>query len=122
MNTILVFVTGFFEISRSMFIPEGGTIYDMSPWAVMISGGFGGFQYWFTTYPTDVIKSSMMADELNTHKRRYRGVLDCARKLYRDEGGLKRFYAGFTPCLMRSVPANATLFVVLETTRKYFPL
>ena len=104
-----------------MFIPEGGTVNDVSPLGLLISGAVGGFQYWFMTYPTDVIKSSMMADELDKSKRKYSGILDCAKKLYRREGGLKRLYAGFTPCLMRSIPANATMFFVLETTRKCFP-
>lgn len=63
----------------------------------------------------------MQADDVVKANRKYKGIVDCARKLYYDEGGWKRFYKGFTPCLMRSIPANAVMFFVVETARKYFP-
>ena len=103
---------------RTVFTPEGGTVHDVSPLGLLASGATGGFLYWFLTYPTDVIKSSMQADDSDVQKRKFQGIRDCARKLYQ-EGGWTRFFKGFTPCLLRSVPANATMFLVLETTRKY---
>jgi len=114
-------VSGFYEISRTMLTPEGGTVKDVSPAGLLISGGMGGFFYWFLTYPTDVIKSSMQADDSVRANRKFTGIVDCAKKLYYNEGGITRFYRGFTPCLMRSIPANAAMFCVVETMRKYFP-
>lgn len=113
---------GFYELCRTLSIPEGGTVFDLSPMALLASGGTGGFLYWFLTYPTDVIKSTMQADDSVVEKRRFKSIRDCVKKLYNDEGGWRRFYRGFTPCLMRSIPANATLFFVVETIRKYLPL
>ncbi|KAK3749466.1 hypothetical protein QZH41_013432, partial [Actinostola sp. cb2023] len=113
---------GFYEISRTLQTPEGGTVKDVSPYGLLLSGGVGGFFYWFLTYPTDVIKSTMQADNAAKSKRKFKGVVDCAKKLYYNEGGWTRFYKGFTPCLMRSIPANAAMFYVVETMRKYFPL
>lgn len=104
-----------------MFTPEGGTVKDVSPVGLLVSGGMGGFFYWFLTYPTDVIKSSMQADDSVKANRKFKGIVDCVRKLYYNEGGITRFYRGFTPCLMRSIPANAAMFCVVETARKYFP-
>ncbi|XP_029189604.1 mitochondrial substrate carrier family protein G-like [Acropora millepora] len=112
---------GFYELSRTMATPKGGTVQDLSPFALLAAGGTGGFLYWFLTYPTDVIKSSMQADDSTVEKRRFKSIRDCARQLH-NEGGWKRFYTGFTPCLLRSIPANATLFFVVETIRKHFPL
>lgn len=105
-----------------MQIPEGGTVHDVSPLGLLAAGGTGGFLYWFLTYPTDVVKSSMQADDSIVEKRRYKSIRDCIKQLYHNEGGWRRFYTGFTPCLLRSIPANATLFFVVETIRKYFPL
>lgn len=118
----LLILPGFYELCRTLSIPEGGTVFDLSPMALLASGGTGGFLYWFLTYPTDVIKSTMQADDSVLEKRRFKSIRDCVKKLYNDEGGWRRFYRGFTPCLMRSIPANATLFFVVETIRKYLPL
>lgn len=110
---------GFYELLKDAFTPVGGSVTNLPAWAVLISAGTGGFLYWFLTYPTDVIKSSMQSDESNIGQRRFTGILDCAKKLYLTEGGWKRFFRGFTPCLMRAVPANATMLYVVEISRKY---
>jgi hypothetical protein len=39
------------------------------------------------------------------------------RTLY-GEAGIKRFFRGWTPCILRSVPANALLWVVFEQVRR----
>ena len=45
------------------------------------------------------------------------GFLDAASKLYA-QGGFRAFYRGYTPCLARSMPANAACFYAYETTRQ----
>ena len=74
----------------------------------LIGGGIGGLLYWVPFFPIDVIKSTIQAD--SPYKRQYYGLLSTSRKLYQ-EGGYKRFYKGFTPCLIRAVPANAVLLL-----------
>ncbi|EDO38163.1 predicted protein [Nematostella vectensis] len=115
------FFFGFYEFTKNLLTPEGGTVNDVSPLGLLTSGAMGGFFYWFLTYPTDLVKSSMMADHSDKALRKYHGYIDCARKLYTNEGGWRRFYRGFTPCLLRSMPANAAMFLTVETLRKYFP-
>lgn len=84
--------------------------------AVLTAGGLGGFVYWLCTYPTDVVKSALQTDAVDRAQRKYSGWVDCAKKLYHEEGW-HRFYRGLTPCLLRSVPANAVLFLVVEQSR-----
>ena len=117
----VMIISGFYEIIRGSYIPEGGTIQDAPMYAMFIAGGLGGFLYWFLTYPTDVIKSSMQSDHSDRSKRRFKGYIDCAKYLYKNEGGIPRFFRGFTPCLMRSIPANAIQLSTLELCRRYFP-
>lgn len=47
---------------------------------------------------------------------RYRGILDCTRRLYASEGW-RGLWRGFTPCALRSVPANAVTFIVYERAK-----
>ena len=61
----------------------------------------------------------MQSDELDPAKRRFNGYIDCARKLYRNEGGWKRFFKGFTPCLMRAIQANITMLYLVEKCRQF---
>lgn len=59
----------------------------------------------------------MMTDSIDPAARRYPNVLSTARSLWA-EGGLARFYRGFSPCIMRAAPANAVmLFTVDRVTR-----
>lgn len=42
-------------------------------------------------------------------------VREMVAHVYRS-GGLRAFYRGFTPCILRAAPANAVAFWGLETT------
>lgn len=102
---------GMFEVSRKYFAKKDNIeVKDLSIYKTIISGGIGGWCYWFFFYPLDVVKSSIQSDNPNKEKRNFNGVLDVYNKLYK-EGGIKRFYKGFTPCLMRAIPANAVLLL-----------
>ena len=112
-------LTGFYELIKDKLTPPGGNVHHLPAWIIWIAAGTGGFLYWFLTYPTDVIKSSMQSDELDRSKRRFSGYINCARKLYTEDGGWRRFYRGFAPCLMRSIPANITMLYVVEVCRRF---
>jgi len=79
---------------------------------VLLAGGFSGVCYWLFTYPMDVVKSRMQADKLG-QGRRYQGFVDCIRVTYR-ELGVKGFFRGLTPCLVRAFPTNAAAFGAFE--------
>lgn len=114
----LLLVAGFYELCRDALTEHGRTVADLSMTRMFVSGGVAGVAYWALTYPTDVIKSSLQSDELERPKRKYHGILDCARKLHCDEGGWRRFFRGFTPCMLRAIPANATMLIVVEKSRQ----
>jgi len=108
---------GFNEATRR-FLAGDKPVSALGTPQLLIAGGTGGFLYWATTYPFDVIKSSMQSDAVHPAERRFRGWWHCARSLY-EEGGARRFTRGLTPCLMRSVPANAVMWLVFEKTRAF---
>jgi solute carrier family 25 carnitine/acylcarnitine transporter 20/29 len=41
-------------------------------------------------------------------------VLPPFLQLLWQEGGIKRFYRGFTPCLIRAAPANGVMLLTVE--------
>lgn len=84
----------------------------------MAAGSLGGLTYWLGTYHIDVVKSAIQADSIHPAERTYRSIAGTFAKLYA-EGGIGRFYKGFTPCILRSVPANAVCFTGYELTVKY---
>lgn len=108
---------GFYELTRKLMAKPGQNVSDLPAWKVMTAGGVGGFMYWTLTYPTDVIKSTIQTDNIDRTQRKYHGIVDCAKKIYAKEG-IKGFYKGVAPCLIRSVPANAACFAVYEQARK----
>ena len=100
---------GMFEKTRKYFAEkENIPVKDIGVTKTIIAGGVGGWCYWFFFYPLDIVKSAIQSDSPDKSKKKFNGVIDTYRKLYED-GGIKRFYRGFSPCLMRAIPANAVL-------------
>ncbi|KAK9863589.1 hypothetical protein WJX84_011011 [Apatococcus fuscideae] len=83
------------------------------PFTVLSAAGVGGLLYWMMIFPVDVVKSAIMTDSIVPAERKYTGMISTAQKLYA-EGGIGRFYKGFSPCLMRAVPANACMLYTVD--------
>jgi len=88
----------------------------------VICGGVAATSLWLVAFPTDVVKNRMMAqtDTGDRGSRKYRTVRECWRKIYAAEG-IKGFYRGFTPCLLRAIPANASALFAMEFVLRYLP-
>jgi len=109
---------GFYELSRQHFAKQyQGDVSKLTATQLLISGGVGGILYWSFTYPIDVIKTSIQGDSTQKSERKFKGVIDCGQKLYA-EGGIPRFFRGFSPCMLRAFPANAACFFAYEKTRQ----
>eukprot|EP00698_Gefionella_okellyi_P008929 TRINITY_DN2238_c0_g1_i2.p1 TRINITY_DN2238_c0_g1~~TRINITY_DN2238_c0_g1_i2.p1 ORF type:complete len:256 (-),score=32.67 TRINITY_DN2238_c0_g1_i2:257-1024(-) len=106
-----------YEWCRRYFAGPAGDVSRLPQWQVLLSGAAGGTMYWLATYPTDVVKSVMQTDAIQPTARRYRSWGHAVSVLWQ-EGGAKRFWKGFTPCLARSPIANGVMFVVFETVHR----
>ena len=90
---------------------------DISPlWAVTY-GALAGYALWASIYPVDVIKSKLQTDSLDPSKRAYKGMLDCAGKVWKTQGW-RGFTGGLTPTLIRSPFTNGCTFVAFELTMR----
>eukprot|EP00698_Gefionella_okellyi_P016330 TRINITY_DN4671_c0_g1_i2.p1 TRINITY_DN4671_c0_g1~~TRINITY_DN4671_c0_g1_i2.p1 ORF type:complete len:232 (+),score=23.51 TRINITY_DN4671_c0_g1_i2:330-1025(+) len=89
----------------------------LAPIPLMVAGGVGGFAAWVFSYPQDVVKSRIQAEDAfpTQYKRRFfdGGFWSCMKSVVKKEGfvGLWR---GFGTCAARSFPANAAGFLAYE--------
>ncbi|KAL0481987.1 hypothetical protein AKO1_015058 [Acrasis kona] len=81
---------------------------DESVYMLLMSGGIAGTTAWALSYPTDVIKSVMQADE-NRHIQR-----KTMRQYYVDCYKRGTLWKGLVPTLLRAYPVNAVTFLFYE--------
>lgn len=75
----------------------------------LCAGGLAGVFSWLATYPLDVIKTCIQADD--TKHPKYNGYMDCIRKGYHSNG-LRFFFRGLPSTMIRTFPMNAACFFV----------
>ena len=83
---------------------------EISQVRVATYGGLAGEALWLASYPFDVVKSKMQSDGLGAD-RKYRNMRDCFAKTYQVEG-LRGFWKGIVPTLLRAMPVSAGTFAV----------
>ncbi|KAL9128360.1 MAG: hypothetical protein Q9217_002939 [Psora testacea] len=85
---------------------------EISQWKVATYGGLAGEALWLSSYPFDVVKSKMQSDGFGPSKR-YSSMRDCFAQTWRAEG-VKGFWKGIGPTLLRAMPVSAGTFAVVE--------
>ncbi|KAJ7038279.1 mitochondrial carrier [Mycena alexandri] len=86
--------------------------------ANLISGGVASVFFWTSALPLDRIKNQMMSHPYplpypESPSVARLSILSVARQI-RAKEGLRGFYRGLAPCLIRAFPANACAFFVYE--------
>jgi solute carrier family 25 (mitochondrial carnitine/acylcarnitine transporter), member 20/29 len=66
---------------------------------------------WTLVFPVDTIKSSLQASSTPS-------TLSAVVRQLHGKGGIKAFFPGLGPALLRSFPANAATFLGVEMARK----
>ncbi|CCH45043.1 Calcium-binding mitochondrial carrier protein [Wickerhamomyces ciferrii] len=81
-------------------------------WINFTAGGASASAFYITAYPSDVVKSYLLADD------RFNGSFKswklAAKEIYQTKGW-KGFTKGFTPAFIRAFPANAAALAAFET-------
>lgn len=88
---------------------------DIPGWKLCLYGGLSGYTLWMGIYPVDVVKLKLQTDSLVEPK--YRGSVDVVRDVWK-KAGLKGFYKGFVPTILRAAPANGATFAMFELTMR----
>ncbi|KAJ2462365.1 hypothetical protein GGI03_004517 [Coemansia sp. RSA 2337] len=106
------FYTGFeFTKRRLAQALAGGDSSKLGAVPLMCSGSVGGICYWTACYPLDVIKSRV---QNAAAPPRGLGYIASAAKDIMKEQGVKGFFRGYTPSVVRSIPAAGVTFATYE--------
>lgn len=89
---------------------------DIPGWKLCLFGGLSGYTLWIAIYPVDVIKSKLQTDSLTLPK--YKSSLDVIKDITKSSG-IKGFYRGFIPTILRAAPANGATFAAFEITMRF---
>ncbi|KAI3403222.1 CRC1 [Candida oxycetoniae] len=83
---------------------------DLSILAIMTAGGFAGVSMWLGVFPIDTIKSTQQSSNTPI------SITQVTKNIYA-KGGIKAFFPGVGPALLRSFPANAATFLGVEVAK-----
>ena len=67
------------------------------------------------TYPSQVLRSRLQQNTMGSRAGMYQGTLNALHQTLRNEG-VKAFYKGFVPSILRVLPSSAITFAVYEKT------
>lgn len=80
-------------------------------------GAFSGALGASAVYPLNVLRTRMQAQGTVLHPPTYNGILDVVRKTIKAEG-VRGFYKGITPNLLKVAPAVSISYVVYENAKR----
>ncbi|SMN18946.1 similar to Saccharomyces cerevisiae YOR100C CRC1 Mitochondrial inner membrane carnitine transporter [Maudiozyma saulgeensis] len=83
---------------------------------VCLAGGIAGMSMWLVVFPIDTIKTTLQA----SNNGKSQSMVSATREIYLKRGGIKGFFPGLGPALIRSFPANAATFLGVEMTHSLF--
>ncbi|EJS41708.1 crc1p [Saccharomyces arboricola H-6] len=81
---------------------------------VCLAGGIAGMSMWLAVFPIDTIKTKLQASSTKQN------MISATKEIYKQRGGIKGFFPGLGPALLRSFPANAATFLGVELTHSLF--
>ena len=106
----LPFYFGSYHTAKQAMIGQGFS--ETSIAVPMCSGVAAGIPFWCSNYPFDFIKTTVQSHSGRLTPR------EAAKMIYK-RGGVSAFYKGFGVCLLRSIPANSTVWVGVEYTSQF---
>ncbi|CAL1713931.1 unnamed protein product [Somion occarium] len=105
---------------HSSLLDEADSSIATHSWsALLLAGGLAGIAGWLATFPFDVIKTRIQSSFGSGPENPYRNTWSTIIHSYRQEG-LRVFFRGLAPTLVRAVPVNMVTFATFETVVHIF--
>ncbi|GJE94682.1 mitochondrial carrier [Phanerochaete sordida] len=92
-------------------------LVDLPSYQHMVIGLISGAMGPFSNAPIDTIKTRLQKAQAEPGKSAFQRILAIAQDMWRQEG-VKSFYKGITPRVLRVAPGQAIVFAVYERVRK----
>lgn len=99
--------TYFLNLFNESLLPPGTSTLARTR-NTLLAGGLAGMGFWVFALPFDTVKTRVMASG-SAHA----GPLACAKHLVATEG-VRAFYSGWQPAMLRAFPANAAAFTAFD--------
>lgn len=112
------YFTAYEYLVQQEMISSGFRRDELSTFKVCFFGAMAGYSMWISAFPIDVIKSKMQTDGITASTRKYPTAMSCIKDTYKSNG-VKGFFRGFLPCILRAAPANAATFLGFETAMRF---
>ncbi|OKL57433.1 hypothetical protein UA08_07181 [Talaromyces atroroseus] len=93
----------------------------LSNFTTGVIGAFSGALGASFVYPLNVLRTRLQAQGTVLHPATYDGIMDVTRKTYRTEG-LRGFYKGITPNMLKVAPAVSISYIVYENSKRFLGL
>lgn len=103
-----------YEVTKNYLNQRNSTKEEISIGNVCLAGGVAGMSMWLVVFPIDTIKTTLQASSKG------QSMISVTRDIYLKRGGIKGFFPGLGPALLRSFPANAATFLGVEVTHSLF--
>ncbi|ETN39050.1 uncharacterized protein HMPREF1541_05272 [Cyphellophora europaea CBS 101466] len=89
----------------------------MSVWETIPCGALGGIGFWVGSFPIDVVKTKLQNDGFGNNAR-YRNTWSVVTHTWQT-GGMRAFWRGLAPTLIRTSLSSAGCFTVVEQIRRW---
>jgi solute carrier family 25 carnitine/acylcarnitine transporter 20/29 len=107
-----------YELLCTYLAPENTDPKDLTGFRLMLAGGLGGIFGWLSSYPSDVVKTIIQAD----NSKKSLTMRSVAVGLFKQEG-ISAFFRGLTATIVRAFPTNVGILgsyhVSMLYLRKY---
>lgn len=87
------------------------------PLITLCFGGMSSTVGQIIAYPIALVRTRMQADGLAGEAKHFNGMLDVFKQTYKYEG-IRGFYRGLLPNMMKAVPAVSLSWLVFETSKR----
>jgi len=81
-------------------------------------GAFAGIIAQTLMYPGDVMRKQLQINGIDNTKKKYNGLIDCIKKIYK-ECGFRGFYTGYGVNVLKAVPETMIQFIIYDKVTSF---